>query len=133
MTSPARRDLTRSTGVMTAAFAVLFFCASKVGAECGDYVIIGTTAEEHLAANGGNPSGPTHDPWKPCHGPSCSAQPFTPVEALAPNPPSIVKLQRGDLFASSKPPHPSDGSWALPDNAGVLPVRLPAFIYRPPR
>lgn len=100
--------------------------AARVGAECGDYLML---AGKHRADAH---EGAAPPPGLPCHGPQCSQRPETPI---APPISVPIQLSTKDQGLPSGARDLSDGSaeFSHPSSSLGRPIRRPGSIFHPPR
>lgn len=108
------------------AIAALGLGATRVGAECGDYLML---AGNHRA---NAHEGAAPPPGLPCHGPQCSQRPETPIA-----PPVSVPTQGStkDQGLPSGACDVLDGSaeFSHPSSSLGRPIRRAGSIFHPPR
>ena len=119
----------RTAGVALLPAVVVFCCAGRASAECGNYV---TSIDESGHAR---PMGhPTDDPAPartPCHGPNCHGIPEAP--APVPPAPTVTPADAKGLIVDAGGPAGNDLAGRLPNDSDGWPVRHPLSIFHPPR
>lgn len=113
----------RMAGVALLPAVLVFCCAGRADAECGDYVRI-------ISSDGTIKEMPGHES-KPCQGPFCHGGPKAP-NPVPPAPTSLVPDPKGLASdASSGPDNAATTRFELEPNGS--PVHYPSSIFHPPR
>jgi hypothetical protein len=112
----------RTAGVALLPAVVLFCCAGRADAECGDYVRI-------IGSDGTVTPMPGHES-KPCQGPFCHGGPKAP-NPTPPTPTVSTPDPKGLVAEATGPDNAAATRFDLePDGS---PVRRPTSIFHPPR
>lgn len=117
-------SIRRTPGIVLTVFVVMVFSASRVQAQCGNYVYIST----EVAA----PSGPVPLHKLPCSGPNCSRKPAVPLPPVSvtvgdPESNQLFGVQPYDFL-------PRDGRDRLfQDSALTYADPILTSIFHPPR
>jgi hypothetical protein len=119
------------TGGALAVLVLLFVCAGRIEAACGDYVVVlhnANVADHHPVAA---PPQPMPTPAPVCPGPGCSAVPPTATPISPPPAPDRPGL---DLATNSDPTTSPRDTWPVgPVGSTDPPSRQPSGIFHPPR
>jgi hypothetical protein len=117
----------RQTGVALLPAVLMFCCAGRAAAECGDYVRI-------LGPDGTAQPMPGHEPKpadQPCHGPFCHGGPKAP-NPVPPAPVSPIPDPKGLVSDAGGGPD-DDAATRFDREPGGSPVRQSTSIFHPPR